>query len=40
MNQVDLPDPVREDIMALQAANTELVNRVLELETRVKELTK
>lgn len=40
LNQVDLPDPVHEDIAALQAANTELVNRLIELEDRVKELSK
>lgn len=40
LNQVDLPDPVREDIVALQQANTELINRVLELEDRMKNLTK
>ncbi len=40
LNQIDLPDPVREDITALQQSNTELINRVLELEAKVKELTK
>lgn len=40
LNQVDLPDPVREDISNLQKANTELINRVLELEEKVKELSK
>ncbi len=40
LNQTDLPDPVREDIMNLQRANAELINRVLELESRVKELSK
>lgn len=40
LNQVDLPDPVREDITALQLANTELINRVLELEAKVKELSR
>ena len=40
LNQVDLPDPVREDIVALQQANSELINRVLELESKVKELSK
>lgn len=40
LNQVDLPDPVREDIMNLQQANSELVNRVLELENQMKELKK
>lgn len=40
LNQTDLPDPVRDDIMALQQANTELINRVLELENDLKELKK
>ena len=40
LNQVDLPDPVREDISNLQKANSELINRVLELEERVKELSR
>ncbi len=40
LNQVDLPDPVREDIANLQRANSELINRVLELERQVKELSK
>lgn len=40
LNQIDLPDPVREDIAALQQANSELINRVLELEARVKELSR
>ncbi len=40
LNQVDLPDPVREDIMNLQQANSELINRVLDLEERLKELSK
>lgn len=38
MDQVNLPDPVREDIMNLQRANSELINRVLELEAQVKSL--
>lgn len=40
MNQVDLPDPVREDISVLQHENAELTNRVLELEKEVRQLTK
>lgn len=40
MNQTDLPDPVNEDIRTLQHANSELINRVLELEQQVKYLTK
>lgn len=38
MNQVDLPDPVREDIMNLQKSNTALTNRLLELEAEIKAL--
>lgn len=38
MNQTDLPDPVREDIACLQKSNTELTNRLLELEDEMKEL--
>ena len=40
MNQTDLPDPVRDDIMNLQRANTELTNRLLELEQEVRRLRK
>ena len=40
LDQVHLPDPVREDIMTLQKANSELINRVLELEVEVKRLKK
>lgn len=38
LNQTDFPDPVREDITVLQHANSELTNRLLELEQQVKEL--
>ena len=38
MNQVDLPDPVREDIDVLEHENAELTNRVLELENTVRQL--
>lgn len=38
MNQTDLPDPVKEDILNLQRSNTELTNRILELERQLKEL--
>lgn len=34
----NLPDPVREDIMNLQRANTALTNRLLELEEKLKQL--
>ena len=40
MDHGHLPDPVREDIQQLQSANTELINRVLELENRLKQLEK
>ena len=38
MNQTDLPDPVREDIVNLQKSNTALTNKLLELEAEVKKL--
>lgn len=37
LDHVHLPDPVREDIRNLQMANTELINRVLELEQRFRD---
>ena len=40
LNQVDLPDPVTEDIMGLKQANAALINHVLELEATVKELVR
>ncbi|MBO4904663.1 MAG: serine O-acetyltransferase [Lachnospiraceae bacterium] len=40
LDQVDLPDPVQEDITALKKENTELTNRLLILEDRVRELSK
>lgn len=40
MNQTDLPDPVKEDIACLQRANTELTNRLLEMEADMKQLRK
>lgn len=38
MNQTDLPDPVREDIVCLQKANTELTNRLIEMENELRQL--
>lgn len=40
MNQVDLPDPINEDIKALQHANSEMTNRIIELERELKMLKK
>lgn len=40
MNQVDLPDPVNEDIKTLQHANSEMTNRIIELERELKMLKK
>jgi len=40
MNQTDLPDPVREDITCLQKADTEMTNRLFELEEELKQLKK
>ncbi len=38
MDQCHLPDPVREDIELLRRENTELINRVLDLEKAVRYL--
>ena len=40
LDQTHLPDPVREDIAGLQRANTELTNRLLDLEREMKILRK
>ncbi len=40
MNQVDLPNPVQEDIVRLQRANAELTNRLLDLENEMRLLRK
>lgn len=40
MNQVDLPNPVQEDIVSLQRANTELTNRLLDLENEMRLIRK
>lgn len=40
MNQVDLPDPVNEDIRELQYANSLMTNHILELEQELKQLRK
>lgn len=38
MDQVNLPDPVKEDLAQLRQANSELTNRLLELEDAIREL--
>lgn len=38
LDQVNLPDPVQEDIQGLKKANAELINRLLELEAEMREL--
>lgn len=40
MNQVDLPDPVSEDIKSLQHADSEITNRLIELEQELNKLRK
>ncbi len=40
LNQTDLPDPVREEIAMLQLANTELSNRLQQLEQQLQKLEK
>ncbi len=37
LDHVHLPDPVREDIRSLQQANSELINRLLDLEAQARE---
>ena len=40
MDQIHLPDPVKEDITALQRVNTVLCNKLIDLENQIKELEK
>lgn len=40
MNQIDLPDPVQEDLQNLQRANSELTNRLLDIEKEIRQLRK
>lgn len=40
LDQIHLPDPVREDIQNLQKANSELTNRLLDMEQEIKDLKK
>lgn len=40
MNQIDFPDPVKEELTVLQRSNTELTNRMLELEQQMRNLTR
>ena len=40
MNQTDFPDPVREDIVCLQKADTAITNRLIEMENQVKQMEK
>ena len=40
MDQIHLPDPIKEDIQNLQHANSELTNRLLDMERELKELKK
>lgn len=37
MDQVNLPDPVREELSSLQKCNTELTNRLIDLEGKLRE---
>ncbi len=40
MDQVHLPDPIKEDIQNLQHANSELTNRLLDMERELRDLKK
>ena len=38
MDHINLPDPVKEDIANLQKANSELTNRLLDLEREIRKI--
>lgn len=38
LDQINFPDPVKEDIQCLERANSALTNMIIELDNRVKEL--
>ncbi len=38
MDQINLPDPVKEHLTALQRENTALCNKIIDLENKLKEL--
>lgn len=38
MDQCNLPDPVQEDINVLQRENSELCNRIIDMEKEIKAL--
>lgn len=38
MNQIDLPDPIMEDLAVLQHENEELTNRLIDLEREVRDM--
>ncbi len=40
LDQIHLPDPVKEDIQSLQNSNAELTNRIIELERQLRQLSK
>ncbi|MCR5272306.1 MAG: serine O-acetyltransferase [Lachnospiraceae bacterium] len=40
LDQIHLPDPVKEDIAVLQKENSELTNRVIDLENALRELNR
>jgi len=40
MDQVNLPDPVKEDLIALKRENSALCNKIIDLEAQLKALQK
>lgn len=40
MNQIDFPDPVKEELTLLQRSNTQLTNRLIELEQQMRNVTR
>ena len=38
MNQIDLPDPVKDDIASLQNADSQIINRLIDMEAKLRSL--
>ena len=40
LDQVNLPDPIKEDLGSLHHANAELTNRIIDLERKMREIAR
>ena len=38
LDQVNMPDPIKEDLIALHHANTEFTNSIIDLERKLREM--